>query len=268
MIDILQIDFIRNAVIGGILLTILLSILSFFIVVKNWSFITVGISHATFGGLAIGLYLGLNPTFIGLIFAVIVGFLIGYVSKHGKLHEDTSIGILFSFSMALGVLIISMVPNYNSDLFTFLFGNILTITDLDIYTLAIFTLISLSFIGIFFQKILFCCYDEDVAYTTGINTSFYYYSLIFIVSIATVLAVKLVGVILSSAMMILPAALSTQFFWHYKKIISFSIIASVLIVLIGIYVSYIFDLPTGAFIVFLYSLIFGIVLFMRNILKR
>lgn len=267
MIEILQIPFMQNALIGGIILAILLSVISLFINAKNWSFISVGISHATFGGLAIGFYLGINPTLVGGLFAVIVGLLIGYISKHGKIHEDISIGILFSFSMAFGVLIMSKSPNYNTDLFTFLFGNILTITDLDIKILIGFTIFSLGFIYIFFQKILYCCFDEDVAYTSGINTSFFYYSLITIISIATVLSVKLVGVILSSAMMILPATFANQFFWHYKKILFFSILFSVFIVVIGIFISYYFDFPAGTFIVFLYTLIFGIVILIKRIFK-
>ena len=267
MIDLLEINFIKNAIVGGLLLAVLLSVLSLFIVVKNWSFINVGISHAAFGGLAIGFYLGINPTVTGLIFSIIVGFLIGYISKHGKLHEDVSIGILFSFSMAFGVIIISLVPNYSSDLFTFLFGNILTITDMDVYLLTAFTGFTLIFLYPFFQKIMFCCFDEDVAYSTGVSTGFYYYSLIAIIAVATVLSVKLVGVILASAMMILPAALASQFFWHYKKIITFSVIFSCIIVLTGIYISYIYDLPAGAFIVFLYSFVFGVVLLFKAIFK-
>ncbi len=268
MIDLMEINFIKNAIIGGLLLSVLLSVLSFFIVVKNWSFINVGISHAAFGGLAVGFYLGINPTITGLIFSIVVGFLIGYISKHGKLHEDVSIGILFSFSMAFGVIIISLVPNYSSDLFTFLFGNILTITNVDIYMLTIFTVFTMLFLYFFFQKIIFCCFDEDVAYSTGVSTGFYYYSLITLIAVATVLSVKLVGVILASAMMILPAALSSQFFWHYKKIILFSIIFSCIIVISGIYISYLYDFPAGAFIVFLYSLIFGIVLVSKTLVKK
>jgi len=268
MLEILQIDFMRNAVIGGIILSILLSVLSIFITIKNWSFINVGISHATFGGLAIGFYIGINPTLTGAVFAILIGLLIGYISKKGKLHEDTSIGILFSFSMAVGVIIISMAPNYNSDLFTFLFGNILTITKDDITGLLLFTVFTIVFIYVFFRKIMFCCYDEDVAYSTGVKTGFYYYSLITIVAVATVLSVKLVGVILASAMIILPSAFASQFFWHYKKIILFSIIFSIFIVLTGIYLSYIYDFPAGAFIVFLYSTAFGIVLIGKSIFKK
>jgi zinc transport system permease protein len=267
MIELFNIPFVQNAIIGGITLAVLLSVLSLFITIKNWSFINVGISHAAFGGLAIGFYFGLNPTLIGGIFAIIVGLLIGYISKQGKLHEDVSIGILFSFSMAIGVIIISMAPNYNTDLFTFLFGNILTITKEDIYILFSFTVFTLIFLYIFFQKIMFCCWDEDVAYTSGINTSFYYYSLITIVAVATVLSVKLVGVILASAMMILPSAFASQFFWHYKKIIVSSIIFSILMVLAGIYISYERDMPAGATIVALYSSVFGVVLIFKSFWK-
>ncbi|NPA53444.1 MAG: metal ABC transporter permease [Aquificae bacterium] len=267
MLDILQIPFIQNAIVGGLLIAVLLSVLSLFINIKNWSFINVGISHATFGGLALGVYLGISPIYLGILFAVSTGLLIGYISKKGDIHEDISIGILFSISMALGVIFLTLTPNYTSDLFSFLFGNILTITREDIYLLAGFSLFTYSFLAIFFRKILFCCYNEEVAYTAGINTDFYYYSLITIIAIATVLAVKLVGVILASAMIILPAATASQIFWHYKKIIISSIILSILVVLVGIFVSYQYDLPSGATTVFIYGILFFFALFVKKLKK-
>ncbi len=268
MLDILYIPFIQYAIAGGIILSILLSVLSLFINIKNWSFINVGISHATFGGLALGVFLGISPTILGFVFAITVGILIGYISKKGKIHEDVSIGILFSISMALGVIFLTLTPNYTSDLFSFLFGNILTITQSDLYMLSIFSIFVFVFLKLFFQKILFCCYNEEVAFTSGINTSFYYYVLITIIAIATVLAVKLVGVILASAMMILPAATASQIFWHYKKIITASILLSVLVVISGIFVSFYLNLPSGATIVFVYGIVFICSVLMKNLLKK
>ncbi len=268
MLDILYIPFIQHAILGGIILSILLSVLSIFINIKNWSFINVGISHATFGGLALGAFLGISPIFLGSIFAVIIGLLIGYISRKGRIHEDISIGILFSLSMAAGVIFLTLTPNYTSDLFSFLFGNILTITTDDLYVLSVFSLLVFIFLKLFFQKILFCCYNEEVAFTSGINTSFYYYSLITIIAIATVLAVKLVGVILASAMMILPAATASQIFWHYKKIITASIIFSVFIVISGIVISFYLNLPSGATTVFVYGTVFVLFVLIKNILRK
>ncbi|MDQ7056251.1 MAG: metal ABC transporter permease [Persephonella sp.] len=266
--DMLSIPFIQNAIIGGVILAVLLSILSIFINLKNWSFINVGISHATFGGLAVGFYLGLSPTLFGMIFAVITGVLIGYISRKGNIHEDISIGILFSLSMAFGVIVITLSPNYNTDLFTFLFGNILTISREDILMLIAFGIVVTGFIYFNFEKIMFCCYSEEVAYVSGINTTFYYYSLIIIIAIATVLSVKLVGIILSSAMMIVPAAFASQFFWHYRGILLFSVISSVVMVLWGIYISFIFDLPSGATIVFIYAAAFVTVVTLKKVFQR
>ncbi|WP_457621058.1 metal ABC transporter permease [Persephonella sp.] len=265
MLEILQIPFMQKALIGGTILAVLLSVLSLFINLKNWSFITVGISHAAFGGLAIGLFLGISPPLTGMVFAALIGLFIGYISRKGDIHEDISIGILFSLSMALGVIVLTFTPNYSSDMFTFLFGNILTITGEEIYILILFSFLSLAFIAFFFQKIMFCCYNEDVAYVSGINTGFLYYSVILIVSIATILAVKLVGVILSSAMMILPAALSRQIFWHYKKILASSVLISIFMVLTGIFISFYYNLPAGATIVFIYSMTFAFVILIKKL---
>ncbi|MBK3331930.1 metal ABC transporter permease [Persephonella atlantica] len=266
--ELLSIPFLQNAVIGGVLLAILLSVLSLFIYLKNWSFINIGISHATFGGLAVGFYLGLSPTLFGMLFAVFTGILIGYISKKGNIHEDISIGVLFSLSMAFGVIVITLSPNYNTDLFTFLFGNILTISREDVILLFMFSVISLGFVYFSFGKIMFCCYNEEVAYVSGINTAFYYYSLIIIIAVATVLSVKLVGVILSSAMMIIPAAFANQFFWHYRKMLIFSLSSSIFMVIAGIYISFLFDLPSGATIVFMYAALFVTVVASKKIFQR
>ncbi|GAB6072538.1 metal ABC transporter permease [Venenivibrio stagnispumantis] len=266
--ELLDISFIRNAIIGGVLLSLLLSVLSLFIVIKKWSFINIGISHAAFGGLAIGFVAGISPSLTGSLFAVFIGLLIGYISKKGNIHEDISIGILLSMSMALGVIVITFAPNYNSDLFAFLFGNILTITDEDIYILLLFSIFTFIFLWLSFKKILYCCFDEELAYISGINTNFYYYMMITILAIATVLSIKLVGTILSSAMMILPAAVSSQIFWHYKKILISSVIISLIMVLLGIFVSFEYNLPSGATIVLIYSIVFFIVFIFRKIVIK
>lgn len=262
--DIILIDFFRNAVIGGLILAVVLSVLSLIIFVKKWTFINIGISHAAFGGLAIGYLLGISPSLTGGIFAVLVGLLIGYLSKTNKLHEDISIGILLSFSMAFGVILISFSNNYNSDLFMFLFGNILTITVEDIIFLTVFSVFTLIFLYINFDRILYCCFDEELATVSGVSTSFLYYSLISIIAIATVLSIKLVGSVLSSAMMILPAATASTLHWHHKKIILLSVLISITVVLAGIIVSFQFNLPSGSTIVVIYSVIF----FLLSIFRR
>lgn len=265
MLELLTVDFLRNALIGGILLGILLSVLSLFIYVKSWSFINVGISHAAFGGLAIGYLVGISPSFTGTIFAILVALIIGYLSKTNKLHEDVSIGILLSFSMALGVVLISFSNNYNSDLFAFLFGNILTITTEDILFLTLFTIFTTVFLYLFFDKMMYCCFDDELARVSGINSEALYYSLLSLVAIATVLSIKLVGSVLSSAMMILPAATASQIFWHYKKILISSILITIFTVISGIIISFQFNLPSGSTIVIVYSLIFLLTVVIRRV---
>lgn len=266
--EVLSTSFVQYALIGGILVGVLLSFLSLFIFVNKWSFINVGISHAAFGGLAIGFYFGINPSFTGSIFAIVVGLLIGFISKRGKLHEDITIGILLSFSMAFGVVLISLSNNYNSDLFAFLFGNILTITKDDLIFISIFTAFALTFLFKNLEKLIYISFNEELAYVDGIKTNLYYYSLIAIIAIATVLSIKLVGSILSSAMMILPAAISSQIFWHYKKILTFSIISSILIIVLGIFISFQFNLPSGATVVLVYSIVFFTVILLKKALKK
>ena len=254
--EMLSFDFMRNALMGGLMVCLLCSLLSFFVVLKRLSFIGVGISHSAFGGLAIGVLLGLNPFICAGLFSVLVAWGIGITSQKSKLHEDTTIGIFFSAAMALGVALISLSREYKADLFSLLFGNILAITTADLWMVAICGVGVALFLLLFFKELLAISFDEEVARVSGLPVGFLYYGLLTAMAITVVASIKVVGIILVEALLVIPAATGFQMSKNYRWMLFFSLASGALSLFSGLILSYWLDIASGATIVLCASLLF------------
>jgi zinc transport system permease protein len=254
--EMLDLPFLQRALVGGVLVVVMLSVLSFFIVLRRISFIGVGISHSALGGVALGLALGLNPTVSTTLFCAGIALLIGFVSRKGHVREDAAIGITFSGTMALGVVLIAVSGEYVSSLFSYLFGSILSITTGDIYVIAVYCGVVLLLVGAFFRHLLHASFDEDVARVTGVPVEPLHYMLLVLVALAIVASIKLVGIVLVSAMLVLPAATANQITRPYGRVLVLSVISGLIALAAGLVLSYRFDLPSGATIVLCSCVIF------------
>lgn len=258
MLDLINMPFLKNALLGGLIVITTLSLLSFFVVLKRISFIGVGISHSALGGVAIALASGLDVTFVTLIFCTIMAVLIGIISTSTRIREDSAIGIIFSTTMALGVAITSISGVYSSRLFGYLFGTILGITQQDIKTALLILVITGTLLAGFFKPLLYSSFSEDVARVRGVPVRLLYFLLLIMISLATVAAIKLVGIILTSAMLVLPASTGYQISGRYSTILAASLAFGVISLVLGLIASYQLDLPSGPSIVIIASLIFAI----------
>ncbi len=256
MIDILSLQFMQNAFIAGIMLSFVLAVVSFFVVLRRLSFIGVGVAHSAFGGVALGTLLGISPTLTAIGFAVVVSNAIGYIGKEDRLSTDTAIGIFFPLAMALGVIFISMSDQYNVDLFGYLFGNILAITRQDLIIIAVFGGLVLLSTLLFFKELLFVAYDREVALVSGMPVAFLDHFFLTILALAVVISMKIIGIILVSALLVIPGAAASQISRRYDSMIVFSIIIALISTIGGLIISYYADLPSGAIIVALASFIF------------
>lgn len=254
--EMLSFDFMRHALLGGLMVCLLCSFLSFFVVLKRLSFIGVGISHSAFGGLAIGVLLGFNPFISAGIFSVLVAWGIGITSRKGKLHEDTTIGIFFSAAMALGVALISLSREYRADLFSLLFGNILAITTADLWMVALCGVGVSLFLFLFFKELLAISFDDEVARVGGLPVGFLYYGLLTAMAVTVVASIKVVGIILVEALLVIPAATGFQMAKNYRGMLLFSLVSGVISLLSGLLLSYWLDIASGATIVLCSSLLF------------
>ena len=254
--EMLSFPFFQRALIGGVLVVVMLSTLSFFVVLRRISFIGVGISHSALGGVAIGLALGLSTMLTTTIFCTLIALLIGLISRKGRIREDAAIGITFAGTMAFGVVLIALSRTYTSSLFSYLFGSILSITSGDIYMMAVYCAIIVALIAAFFRHLLYASFNEEVARTTGVPVAFLHYLLLVLISLAIVASIKLVGIVLVSALLVLPAATAHQITRTYRRMLAISVLSGIVSLILGLVVSYIVDLPSGATIVLCACLIF------------
>jgi zinc transport system permease protein len=260
MAELLSYGFMQRALIAGILVGLLCGVLGFFVVLKRLSFIGVGISHSAFGGVAIGVLIGVEPLVAAAVFSTIVAWAIGWLSRTGRLHEDTAIGILFSSAMALGVALISLSSAYQVDLFGYLFGNILAVSSYDLWLLTGITVVVLAAVSLLFKELLFLAFDEEVARANGLPVGPLYFVLLTCLALAVVAAIRVVGIVLVEALLVIPAAIGYQLARGYRMMLCISAGAATCSAVCGLFVSYFFNVAAGATIVLVLTLLFVLAL--------
>lgn len=260
MIELLSYGFVQRALIAGILVGLLCGVLGFFVVLKRLSFIGVGISHSAFGGIAIGVIVGVEPLLAAAVFSTLVAWAIGWLSQKGRLHEDTAIGILFSSAMALGVALISLSSTYQVDLFGYLFGNILAVSPGDLWMLGAITVVVLGAVVLLFKELLFLAFDEEVARANGLPVTPLYFVLLSCLALVVVAAIRVVGIVLVEALLVIPAAIGYQLARGYRAMLCLSVASAVLSTIIGLFVSYFLNVAAGATIVLVLTLLFFVAL--------
>jgi len=246
MAELFQLNFFRNAFVMSILLGILFGTLSFFVVMRKMSFLGAGIAHTAFGGVALGVLLGLDPFLTSLTFCTVAAILLGKLVRYGKISYDMGIGIFFSFSMALGALFLAFKRGYAFDLMSYLFGNILGVTMDDAIIALGILLVFIPFIFIFIHRILFMSMDEEVAAVSGIRVNLLDTILLVFLAAIIVTSIKIVGIILVSALVVLPASFGLLVSKNYRIVIITGILFTMAIMIGGLFLSYILDTPAGA----------------------
>lgn len=255
-LEIFNYAFMRNALIVGILSSICCGIIGTYIVNKKMVFISSSISHASYGGIGIGVYLiyffklPLNdPLIFGLIFSILSGVLILILKDFFGVNGDLGIGIMMSFGMAIGIIFSFMTPGYQADMSTYLFGNILLSNSMNIISLLILDIITIIFFVIFYKAIVYSSFDENFYKLYGIPVKFVNYFMITIISSAIIINIKTIGIILIISILTIPQATAAIIARKYSVIIYLSILFSFLGILFGLLFSYIFNIPSGPAII-------------------
>ncbi len=257
MLEVLQYQFMQNALIAGLLAAVACGIVGVYVVVKKIVFISGGIAHASFGGIGLGYLIGINPVLGAMVFTIASALGIGLVTRRTRLPEDTAIGILWAMGMALGVIFIGLSPGYAPDLFSYLFGNILTVPVSDLILMLILDAVIIIIVFLFYKEFLFLSFDEEFSTVVGMPTERLYLLLLCLVALTVVVLIRVVGIILVIALLTIPAALARQFTHSLKKMMLLAILTGVLFALSGLWLSYWLDLASGATII----LVSGTVLF-------
>ncbi|MFW6330601.1 MAG: metal ABC transporter permease [Gemmatimonadota bacterium] len=268
MIELLSYGFGQRALAAGLIIGIGCAVLAFFVVLRRMAFVGVGISHAALGGVALGVLLGIDPLAAALVFSVAVAWLIGAVAGRGKLSEETAIGIFFPTAMALGVALMAGTPAYRQDLLSYLFGNILLVQAGDLVFAGILVGVSLLVTTFFFKELLFASVDEEAARAAGLPAARLRYLLLTLLAVTIVSAIKVVGIVLVSAFLVIPAATAQLLAPGVRSMMLLSIAAALASVLGGLWLSWIVDLPSGAAIVLLAAAIFFAAMAGSRVLSR
>jgi zinc transport system permease protein len=249
MSDIFNYDFMINAIYASILASIVCGIVGTYVVVKRIVFISGGISHTAYGGIGLGYFLGFNPLFGAIGFSLLTAGFLSVMRKKKSQHEDTIIGIMWAFGMALGILFVNLTPGYSSNLMSYLFGNILTVPRSEIIMMFVLDLVIVSLVSIFFKEFQAITFDEEYARTLGLPVDRLYLLLLIIIALTTVLLIKLVGIILVVALLSIPSAISIKFVKSLRQMMIMSIILGLVFTLSGLFLSYYLNLSSGAVII-------------------
>ena len=239
----------QRALLAGVLIGSLCAVIGIYVVLKGMSFMGAGISHAAFGGVALGFLLKVDPVLSSVFFCVASGLGIVYLSKKSHIKEDTTIGIFFASTMALGILIFGLLKGVNVDLFGYLFGNILAVTLNDLYLALLVEGAVFFFVLFYYKELLLLVLDQEMAEVSGIPVSMVYYLLVTLISLTIVISIKVVGIVLVSALLIIPSAASLQITNNFKKALVTAIIFGIASSIGGLILSYFLDTPSGATIV-------------------
>jgi len=244
-----QYTFIQNAFTAAVFLSIITGLIGSYIVVRRLVFLSGGITHASFGGIGIAWYFGFNPILGAAVFSVLSALGLEYLSQGKTVREDSAIGMLWSFGMAIGILFVFLTPGYAPNLMSFLFGSILTISNVDILLLLILSILLITFFVAFYYQILFVAFDSDFAKTQNAPVRFIGYSLAILIALSIVFSIRAVGIILIISLLTIPANIANTLTHRFKSIIVLSTVISLLSIIIGIVVSFRLNVPSGATII-------------------
>lgn len=267
MFELFSYEFMQRAFLAGFIVGLVCSVMGVFVVLRGLAFIGAGISHSAYAGVAIGLLFGVSPLISSLVFCSAVACSVGYVSRLGKIKEDTSIGIFFAASMALGVFLMSFNKISGYDLYAYLFGSILTISNSELFYSTGLGVLVLIFVTTFYKEFLAIVFDEELALISGIPSLALSYLLLVLVSVAVVASIKLVGLVLVSALIVIPPATALQIARDFKGVMLWSCIVGVASTEIGLVLAYLTDTPPGATIVLFATLLFLISAISRRFSK-
>lgn len=254
--EILAYTFMQRALVASVMIGTVCAIIGTYVVLRGLSFIGAGIAHASFGGVALGFLLGVNPFVSAILFCLFTAWGIGWTSERGKIREDTAIGIFFASTMALGVFFVGMMKVYNLDLFGYLFGNVLAVTKSDLVLSVSLGALVLLMVFLFFKELLFVTFDQEMAQVTGVPARSVYYLLLGLIAVTIVISIKVVGIILVSALLVIPPASAYQLTEDFGKMMLLSVIIGVASSVAGLFFSYWLDVASGATIVLTATTIF------------
>lgn len=249
MIEALHFEFMRNALAAGLLASVICGIMGTLVVVNRIVFLSGGIAHAAYGGIGLAFYFGW-PYMLGTLgFSLAAAMLMAAVSMKAKHRADTIIGVIWALGMAMGIILIDLTPGYNVDLMSYLFGSILTVPGSDLVMMLVMGVLITFLVAYYYQDMLALSYDEEFARIRGVPVKTLYFTMIAMLAVTIVMVIQVVGLILVIALLTIPPFIVER---HAKSLLQMMVGSSLLgavFTVAGLWLSYRFDLTSGASII-------------------
>lgn len=256
--DLLQYTFFQHALLGSLLASIACGLVGTYIVTRRLVFISGGLTHASFGGIGLGLYTGIPPILSAAVFAVLSAFGVEWLSKRKDMREDSAIAVFWTLGMALGIMFTFLSPGFAPDLSAYLFGNILTITAGDIALLGVLSAVLAVFFGLYLRPIVSIAFDREFARSQGLPVAFFEYTLMMFIALTIVACLRIVGIVLVISLLTIPQMTANLFSHRFLRIVWLSIGIGYLSCLGGLLLSFYLNVPSGASIIFFSILIYAV----------
>ena len=266
--DILQYTFFQNALIGAFLASILCGMIGTYIVTRRLVFISGGITHASFGGIGIGVFAGFNPILSAMVFAILSAFGVQWVSKKKDVRKDSAIAMFWTLGMSVGIICCFLTPGFMPDLPSFLFGSILAIDSIDLWIVGGLTLIVALLFTCLLRPIQSIAFDSTFARSQHLPVSILEYVMMALIAMTIVATLKMVGIVLALSLLTIPQMTANLFTFSYKRMIWTSIILGWIDCILGLYISYLLNVPSGATIIFTSIIVFAIAKTIKAIMER
>lgn len=262
MLDLFTYDFMQRSLLAAAMVGGLCSVIGVFVVLRGLAFVGAGTSHAAFAGVALGYLVGWPPLFLAIVFGLATVWTTGWVEEKGRMKLDVSIGILYTATMALAILFIGLMKNYNAEVYGYLFGSVLSVTDDELLVIGGLSVLVLGLILLFSKELYFIAFDQEMAEASGVPARRMFFLLLTLVALTVVVSLKTVGAILVFAMILIPASTAYQLTHSLKTLTLYSLAIGVATAVGGVIISAVCDLPSGPAIVLLATVLFFCAVFL------
>ncbi|SKA83902.1 zinc transport system permease protein [Clostridium sp. USBA 49] len=263
----LQYSFMQNALLAGVLISILCPIVGVFLVLRRYSMMGDTLSHSSLAGVAIGLILGFNPLLTAFIFTSICGILIEILRNYYKQYSELVMSIILTLSLGIAIILIS-TGKASANINSFLFGSILTVSSKDLYIISILSIISIVLLIFLYNKLLYITFDEQGAFISGINVKLINYLFILLVGATISVSIRIMGILVISSMIVIPVATSMQLNKGFKKTLFYSILFAFIDIILGLILSYYINSAPGGTISLVSVILLVLIIVFKNVLKK
>ncbi len=256
--EILQYAFFQNALAGSLLASIVCGFIGTYIVTRRLVFISGGITHASFGGIGLGVFSGINPVISAMVFAVLSACGVQWLSQRGDVREDSAIAVFWTFGMSVGIICCFLTPGFMPDLPSFLFGSILTIGKADLWLLAGLSIVVTAIFTLFYRSILSVSFDNCFARSQHLPVTLIEYMMMALIAMTIVSTLRMVGIVLAISLLTIPQMTANLFTYSFKRMIGLSIVIGWADCLSGLAISYALNVPSGASIIFVSIILYAL----------